>query len=495
MTNQDIVLDTPLGKLRGNDHGGLLSFHAVPYAAPPVGQLRFCPPVPIAPWDGECNAQQPGPVPPQRPSRLELSTGNPDLPQSEDCLKLSIWTPAADGVRRPVAVWLHGGGFTTGGGSSPWYDGSRLSQEGDIVVVNVTYRLGALGFLYSPGVSPGNLGLRDQLAALEWVRKYISYFGGDPQNITLMGQSAGAISIALLQARQQPDMPLAPRAILQSAPLGLELYDNNKSADIGREFLEALGINADSPSAREQACEASVADILEAQTAAFKYVVQRAEVGDPSSLPFIPMADADFLPGPREMEAALRRAAGEMDVLIGTTQEESNIFYHKHPKLADMQQVPVPAHELKRLAAQRPGASNIQLLMDYSTEEMFQRPSLDWATEASRRGRHTHAYLFTWPSPDHGLKSTHCLELPFVFGTADAFADAAMLAGADLVQVEALSALMRSSWISYIRSGDPQTPVLSWPSFRPDCRATMRFGEVCGAVAVLTDPDAPIAHA
>lgn len=494
MDDKDIVLNIPLGKLRGKDHDGFLSFHAVPYAKPPVGPLRFSPPVPAGPWSGERDARQPGPVPPQKPSRIETCTGPVEMPQNEDCLHLSIWTPAVGGAGKPVAVWLHGGGFITGGGSLPWYDGGRLSQEGDIVVVTVGYRIGALGFLCLPGVSPGNLGLRDQLAALEWIRDNISYFGGDPENITLMGQSAGAISIALLQARQEPNAPLAQRAILQSTPLGLVLYDNDQAEDIGRVFLNALGIDEAAPNAREEACKASVEAILEAQTAAFKYVVARSEPGSTSALPFIPVADGDFLPSPAKMEDAMRRAAGEMDVLIGTTQEESNIFYYRQD-LAALAGTPIPASDQERLAAQRPGASQAQLLMDYSTEQMFQKPSLEWALEASGQGRRAYTYLFTYPSPDKELLSTHCLELPFVFGTMDAFDKAPMVAGMDPQKVGALSAGMRASWISYIRNGSPQASALPWPSFRSACRATMRFGEVSGAVDFLGRLDTPEAFA
>jgi para-nitrobenzyl esterase len=180
-----------------------------------VGELRFAPPEAVAPWRETRDATRDGPIPPQGRSRLAHVMGDFERAQSEDCLTLNIWTPAADGKRRPVMVWIHGGAFSSGAGSLPWYSGERFAQNGDVVVVSINYRLGALGFLCLPGVSPGNLGLLDQIAALKFVRDHIAAFGGDPDNVTVVGQSAGAGSIAILMT-----MPLAKglfrRASLQS---------------------------------------------------------------------------------------------------------------------------------------------------------------------------------------------------------------------------------------------------------------------------------------
>ncbi|MFC3106817.1 carboxylesterase/lipase family protein [Undibacterium arcticum] len=482
----EVLLDTDSGKLRGQNHAGLLSFHAIPYATPPIGKLRFSPPLPPTPWGGVRDAQERGPIAPQVSSRLSLAMGDFDLPQDEDCLTLTVRTPGVDDQRRPVVVWFHGGGYISGAGALSWYDGSRLASEGDIVVVNVNYRIGALGYLYAPGISPGNLGLLDQQAALEWVQQHIASFGGDPDQVTVMGQSAGSHSIALLLTRPDFRPSLAHRAILQSAPLGLTLYDPDKAECIGEVFLKALGINPTDSQAREHACQVSTKAILDAQAAAFRHVIQQAGPGDPVALPFIPIADGAILPESQQMTAALKKAATKLDVLIGTTREEANVFFYQHPAIQALTHPPIPAHEVARLSAQRPGASAAQLLMDFAGEQLFLQPTLDWAVHAAQAGRRVHLYQFDWASPNQELAATHCLELPFVFGTRTAFADAPMMAGANMQQVDALSAMMRASWISFIRNGDPNhAGVPPWPLFEPTRRGTMRFDVISGAVGDL----------
>ena len=485
-TNTEVILETASGKLCGCAEEGLLAFHAIPYAKPPVGKLRFAPPLPPARWSGLRDAQVPGAIAPQLPSRLSLAMGNFDRPQSEDCLTLTVWTPGIDRACRPVLVWLHGGGYISGAGALPWYDGSHLAREGNMVVVNVNYRIGALGYLYAPGISPGNLGLLDQQAALEWVQSHIADFGGDPTQVTIMGQSAGSHSIALLLARSGSNPSLAQRAIMQSAPLGITLYTPDNAARIGEVFLDALGISADHPQARERVCQVSTRAILEAQAAAFRFVVEQAKPGDPVALPFIPIADGTTLPRQQDMAAAMQKAATKLDVLIGTTREEANVFFYGNPAVQALTEPPIPAHEKAELRSRRPGASAAQLLMDFSGEQLFLRPTLDWALQAAEAGRRVHLYQFDWPSPNPGLAAGHCLELPFVFGTRAAFADAPMMAGADMRQVDALSAMMRASWIGFTRNGNPNhAGIPPWPQFEQTRRATMRFDVVSGAVGDL----------
>lgn len=482
----EVLLDTALGKLRGYAQDGLLSFHAVPYAKPPLGPRRFAAPEPAEAWDGVREAREPGAIAPQMPSRLSLAMGDFDMPQNEDCLTLTIRTPAADGRQRPVVVWLHGGGYISGAGALPWYDGSLLANEGDIVFVGVNYRIGALGYLYAPGISPGNLGLLDQQLALAWVQQHIASFGGDPAQVTLMGQSAGSHSIALMLAQPDSSQPVAQRAILQSAPLGITLYDPQQATNIGQVFIRALGIDPEHPQAREQICQVSTQAILDAQAAAFRFVVGQAKPGDPVALPFIPVADGVILPPPQEMAAAMQRAATRLDVLIGTTREEANVFFYRIPAVQALTQAPIPAQEIALLGARRPGASAAQLLMDFAGEKLFLRATLDWALQAAESGRRVHLYQFDWQSPNHELAAGHCLELPFVFGSRAAFADAPMLSGANLQQVDALSAIMRASWIGFIRDGNPNhAGIPPWPRFDPTLRATMRFDAITGAAGDL----------
>ena len=214
---------TPSGRLSGTRRRGRVVFRGIPYAQPPVGALRFRAPLPVKPWSGEREAVRFGPSAPQVGAENPLVrrfVGSP-AGQSEDCLYLNVWTPALDARRRPVLVFIHGGAFLMGSGASALYDGSRLAARGDAVVVTLNYRLGALGSLALRDVLPGgelvdsNLGLRDQTAALAWVRESIAAFGGDPENVTVFGESAGVMSIGALLGAPEARR-LFRRAILQS---------------------------------------------------------------------------------------------------------------------------------------------------------------------------------------------------------------------------------------------------------------------------------------
>ena len=238
------VVRTTAGELRGSIENGMAVFRAVPYAAAPTGELRFKPPQPMPGWQGVRDATRDGPIAPQGRSRLAHVMGDFERPQSEDCLTLTVWTPAADSRKRPVLVWIHGGAFASGAGSLPWYSGERLAANGDVVVVSINYRLGALGFLCLPGISEGNLGLLDQVAALRFIRDNIAAFGGDPDNVTVVGQSAGAASIAIIMTMPQAG-GLFRRAILQSTPFGRMARTLEDSHRIGQRLLDVLGLKPD----------------------------------------------------------------------------------------------------------------------------------------------------------------------------------------------------------------------------------------------------------
>jgi para-nitrobenzyl esterase len=236
----EITALTTTGLLRGQEEAGVVVFRCVPYAACD----RFCPPVPAPAWEGEWQATADGPIAPQWPSRLEPVMGVPEFhEQSENCLNLTITTPGADDASRgtrPVLVWFHGGAWVSGAGSWRCYGGHRLARDGNVVVVAVDYRLGILGYLRSPGVSEGNLGLADQLAALQWVHDNIAAFGGDPDTVTIAGQSAGAHAVQCLLG--MPDArKLFRRAIIQSSPAGLGLGSARIARKAAARFLTYLG--------------------------------------------------------------------------------------------------------------------------------------------------------------------------------------------------------------------------------------------------------------
>ena len=201
-------------------------------------------PQPVPAWQGVREATHEGPIAPQGRSRLAHVMGDFERAQSEDCLTLNIWTPGADSAKRPVLVWIHGGAFTSGAGSLAWYSGDQFAANGGVVAVSINYRLGALGFLCLPEVSSGNLGLLDQIAALRFIRDNIAAFGGDPDNVTVVGQSAGAASIAILMTMPQAS-GLFRRAILQSAPFGRIARTRDDGQRIGRRFVEVLGLKPD----------------------------------------------------------------------------------------------------------------------------------------------------------------------------------------------------------------------------------------------------------
>ncbi|HJQ45560.1 MAG TPA: carboxylesterase family protein [Amycolatopsis sp.] len=415
------------GELQGESlDGGLTAFRGVPFAH----AARFGPPGPVAPWTGVRDATRHGPISPQPPLRIGAVTGEPQdgLVQNEDCLNLTVVTPGTTG-RRPVMVWIHGGAYTTGAGSMSFYDGGRLAAEGDIVYVAVNYRLGALGYLRLDGVAPGNLGLLDQLEALRWVRDNIAAFGGDADNVTVFGQSAGAHSIACLMAMPEA-RGLFRRAILQSAQLGLKIATTGTATRIARSFTAAL---------REDPRMATVEQILAAQQAA---LVRAAGPGGLYSVPpFCPTADTEPLPSVRDWLPRAARAG--VDVVVGTTSAEMNTFLNGKPGIATLERNPV----LRRaLDAAKSGI----------TRFVFAAPSLRFARTLAAAGATVFPYRFHWAASGTDYGACHCIELPFLLGDRDAWSGAPMLGTAEWDTVDELGRALRHAWVSFARTGKPE---------------------------------------
>lgn len=416
-----VEIVTRLGRLAGRQEGDVVAFRGVPYAGPTP---RFAPPAPLQPWHGTRDAGTDGPIPRQARSRLALVMGDFDRPQAEDCHSLTIWTPAADGRRRPVLFWIHGGGFSSGAGSLPWYDGAAIAAAGDIVVVTPNYRLGPFGWLLAPGLSPANLGLQDQAAALAWVTDHIADFGGDPAAITVGGQSAGGHSTLLLALTTH-----VRRAILQSAPLALAPLPEARAIELGKMFLELLdGDPATLPAGA----------LLAAQG---KLAAATARPNDPTP-PFMPVAAGGLA---RDWPAAVAEIAGRVDTLVGAT-----------------------AHEM---AAFQPMTDENRAALLGAGEALFNTPTRDYAATADAAGRAAFLYRFDWQSPQAGRGACHCLELPFLLGRAGAWDEAPMMAGAQPGDVAALTETMRRAWIGFVRDGDP-----GWPAWRRETPAAMSFG-------------------
>src|SRR4051812_13666017 len=319
------VVDTTSGKLEGLAEGGLHVFRGIPFAAPPVGDLRLRPPRPVEPWAGVRPANEFGCWAPQNSPATTLSGQLPGA-QAEDCLSLNVWTPATDGARRPVLVWIHGGGFIGGSGAMNLYAGAPLAARGDVVIVTVNYRLGILGFLAHSELADddaegatGNWGLLDQVAALRWVRDNIAGFGGDPDNVTVFGESAGGMSVSDLLAMPSA-RGLFRRAIVQSGPPNAVTMD--RAEEVTAKLVAELGVG--SPTAlRDIPTQA----LLDAQAA---LLAERRSAG----LPLLPVVDDVTMPiAPQR--AIADGAARDIALLIGTNRDEAKMFMVADPKNRD----------------------------------------------------------------------------------------------------------------------------------------------------------------
>lgn len=476
------IAHTALGGVRGAWRDGIASFRGVPYAAAPTGPRRFAAAEPVAAWGDMRDATQHGPIAPQAPSRLRAAMGDFARPQDEDCLTLTICTPIPDAKARPVLVWLHGGAWISGAGSLDWYDGSRLAREGDIVFVGVNYRLGALGWLQRPGMIDVEAGTSDMIAALRWVHDHIAAFGGDPRRVTVMGQSAGATSIGgmlmLPEARA-----LFHRVIMQSAGFGRGAFTPAMAGQRAEQLLRLLEIDPQSSNALARLRAVEVPRLLAGQVALAQANARFAQ----TMPPFMPV-----LPQPMTQAEMLGAIADGMDgkqVLIGATADEVHGFFAANPALADPPHDAVVARfggeaGLERYRARRPGGSAMDLLADAATDETFVLPAMRLAASIARRGGDVHAYLFDWAPPGSRFHACHCIDLPFVFGTFDAWSTAPMLAGGDAAQMAALSTAIRRMWTEFVRGVD-LSPF--WPRHDIDRRQTMRFGTRVGAVGFVED--------
>ena len=485
------VVDTTSGKLEGLTEGGVAVFRGIPFAAPPVGELRLRAPRPVEPWAGVRPASEFGCWAPQNAPATTLSGQMPGT-QAEDCLSLNVWTPAADHARRPVMVWIHGGGFIGGSGGMDLYAGATLAARGDVVVVTVNYRLGILGFLASSELADsevdddqtrganGNWGLLDQVAALRWVRDNIAAFGGDPGNVTVFGESAGGMSVSDLLAMPS-SAGLFHRAIVQSGPPNAVSLE--KAEGITAKLLAELGVA--SVSALRDLPQAA---LLEAQA---KLVAERRSEG----LPLLPVVDAVTIPAAPQ-RAIADGAARDVALLIGTNRDEAKMFMVADPKNRDADEgvlhrrieaifrandivlSPDDVIDGYRTARARRGQSTAprDLWSAIDTDRMFRVGSIR-AAESQSAFTSAYMYLFDWESPAMGgaLGACHALELPFVFGTLhnpgiDKFAGS----GPDATR---LSEQMMDAWLAFARSGDPSTSATPhWPTYDGSRRATMVFG-------------------
>ena len=444
---------TTAGRVRGVEQDGVHRFLGVPYAAPPV---RFAGPEPAPRWDGVRDADHPGPNAPQ-PSRgipgFDLSPilGHGWRP-GDDYLTVDVWTPGGAGL--PVMVFLHGGAFLAGEPGAPVYDGTALARAG-VVLVSVTYRLGVEGFLPLPGGAT-NIGLRDQLAALAWVRENAAAFGGDPHAVTVFGESAGAMSIGALLGS-----PLATglfdRAIVQSG--GAEVVRSVEMMQaFAVRFTDELGTGTDAAAVRER----PIADALTALDAV-SAPTRRGDLRGPDGVDpgfgvgvLAPVIGDDVLPA-APLGAIEAGAGAEVDLLAGANDEEMNLYLAPTGALEAMGEDQARAAlagvhpDADRLLARATGSPG-ERYASVVTDLLFGGPARRLV--AAHRGR-GHRYDFGWRSPSFGgrLGACHGLELPFVFGTLDAASGPDTLLGED--PPRALCDEMLGAWVAFARTGDP----------------------------------------
>ncbi|MFF7903526.1 carboxylesterase/lipase family protein [Streptomyces sp. NPDC007920] len=461
------VRTTEQGAVRGSmSADGVASFLGIPYAAPPFGPRRFLAPCPPEPWQGVRDATAYGPTAPHAPYAPPFDVLIPEneIP-GEDCLNLNIWTPAPEpGAGLPVMVWLHGGAFSNGSGSASGYDGSAFARGG-VVCVTLNYRLGSDGFLHLPGV-PDNRGLLDQVAALRWIRANIASFGGDPDRVTVFGESAGAMGIGVLLSTGLA-RGLFHRAILQSGACHHFLRPAS-AALIASRLAAKLGIE---PTV-EAFAGVPLTDLLPAQAQL------RAEVSarpDPAlwgeavlnMMPFEPVTSGLSLPGPD---------CG-VELLIGSNREENRLFLVPTGLLDRISETALhtaataygldPAEALPVYRAARPAATPGELLSAVATDWFYRVPALRLAESVPG----SHVYEFAWRSPqfEGHLGACHALELPFVFHRLD---DPSYTPLTGPHPPQPLADAMHEAWLSFAKTGDP-----GWPAYDTTTRTTMVFAE------------------
>ncbi|MGR3321129.1 MAG: carboxylesterase/lipase family protein [Pseudooceanicola sp.] len=488
------VVETRSGRLEGVERNGVQVFRGVPYASPPVGPLRFRPPVPVAPWQGVRPAKSwPDSCPQeQREDFAPLRWYRSTMPQSEDCLHLNVFTPDTDAGKRPVMVWFHGGAFSTGAGTSPGFEGSALARRGDVVVVTVNHRLNVFGYFH-PGPEAGgtfadsaNAGLLDLVAALEWVRDNIAGFGGDPECVTIFGESGGGGKVGRLLA--MPDAQgLYHRAILQSS--GLRSTLPGQGLDAARHLLGQFGLE---PGTAERIRDIPAERLLDAR---LKTV---AEMGFDA---FEPLPDGRALPEAPFVDSAPEISA-DIPIMIGTCEDEALYRLADVPGIYDLTRE-AAIDRLQKVSAMDPeGASAIydlyaaklgdappiDIYVDILTDQRFRMNTIRAAGLRAEQGRApAYLYRFNWKSPvrDGRLKSIHTIEVPFVFGTMET---AVELLG-DGPELGPLSDLVMDAWVAFARNGDPNHSGLpDWAPYSTGDRGTMLLNT---APAFVSDPPGP----
>lgn len=503
-TSAQPEVPTAGGRVRGIESQGICRFLGIPYGATTGGAGRFMPPRPAPPWSGVLDATQFGDSCPQVPLGLSpfaraaagqappppnpvqkqlgafFSRRLPEPAQSENCLVLNVWTPAADAAKRPVMVWLHGGGFAVGSGSGPTYEGAHLAKRGEVVVVTINHRLNGFGYLYlgelggEAFAQSGNVGMLDVVAALQWVRDNISGFGGDPHNVTIFGESGGAGKVSVVCALPAAQ-GLFHKAIMQSGPC-LQISNRQRGTAIARQLLKDLGLG-----------EGQVADLqkIEALKLAAAFDAADSKVV-PRVLGFGPMGLIPLVDGTTIVHHPFDdRAASEsahVPFMVGSTKDEAVLFAAPFPKwgqftesdIVELTRPMAGARAADAVALYKklhPNDSNSYLLADIVTD-FWMRQAANRVAElkAKQGGAPAFVYVLEW-QVNADLRSPHGTDNFLVFDNIDTSALVQTAPGA-----QAVADQMSAAWAAFAHTGNPNTRNSArWPAYSLDTRANMLF--------------------
>ncbi len=484
-----IIVDTSNGPVRGRaEDGDIYVFKGLRYGAPPVGNLRFKPPVRPKPWAEPADAFEYGNRAVQQAAPAKNPVNTPGM--GEDCLFLNVWTPGLDDKKRPVMVWLHGGGYSSGSGGDPFCEGKNLARKGDVVVVTVNHRLNVFGFLqlgdaWGPDyASSGQAGMLDIVLGLEWVRNNIARFGGNPGNVTIFGESGGGRKVAMLMA-MPPAAEFFHKAIIQSGS-GLDAPSKDEAVVLGRALLKQLGI---AEGDTEALAGADTRAVFEAQQAAAQDS-SSPDLSSPGQLTvpargFVPCLDGIALPRKPFIPDAPTMSA-DIPLLIGSNKDEMSIFRTSDPKFGQYTDEEFMQHVRKvlpdRAEALIPALRSA--FPDYSPSDLVvavESMKGYWAAtvmqaerKAAQGAAPVYVYLLAWETrADNGrLRAHHALDVPLVFKNVE------MMRGmvGPGPEPQRMAEIMSSAWVAFARTGNPNTEGLpNWPAYEPGHRSTMVF--------------------
>lgn len=499
--NATAPVETTLGKVRGRRTHGVSSFLGVPYGDD-TAKHRFQPAGPARAWTGVRDCFAIGPQAPQgqvgmagglpkvmTPFAQEVMstfrTGLQEGDESEDCLVLNVFTPDASRARkRPVMVWLHGGGFAMGSAGEAQYDGSALCRRGDVVVVTLNHRLNALGYLYLGALhddfaDSGNVGQLDQVLALQWVRDNIEAFGGDPGNVTIFGESGGGRKVSVLLA-----MPAAKglfhKAIVQSGP-GVTVGEKAAAAELAEQTLAGLGI--------------AKVDVHRLQTLDAAAIIKAASAAEGRGRALAPMLDGGAVPA-HPFSPQATEISREVPVIVGTNKDEATLFLSADPTFGKMTEAEARARFTAMLGEKgaaafpvyqglRPNDPPTYWVTALATDMMMRTDSIRLASRKAAQGAApVYMYRLDWETPILGgaMRSPHGIDVPLVFDTVEAKRSILGPGAAP----QALAPVMSQAWIEFARTGDPSQEGLAWPRYAAADRQTMIFDT---ASRVVSDPD------